>query len=341
VRILLIRTSALGDVVHALPVLTALRRRLPEARLGWVVEESISPLLIGHPDLDELFPVALRRWGRAPLASSTRREVFRFLGRVRAFAPDLALDLMGNHKAGVLAVLSGARDRVGPERRQRREPSSAIWIRRQQAVAGAHVVDQWLSLLAALDLPDEPADFGGAKLLPAAAAVAADTPFAVIHPGAGWGNKRYPPTWWGEVARRLHQEAMAVRVAVAPSEAELAQAVVTASQGAAVLHPAPDLPSLVALLRGARLVLGGDTGPLHLAHALGTPVLMLLGPTDPARNGPYGAPDHALSRRLPCSYCYVRFADVKACLLELPPRQVAEQALALVKAAAEKRIPSS
>jgi heptosyltransferase-1 len=107
----------------------------------------------------------------------------------------------------------------------------------------------------------------------------------------------------------------------------LAAAVAAASGGAAAPLAAPTLAFLAALLRAARLVLAGDTGPLHLAHALGTPVLCLMGPTDPARHGPYGAPEAALFRRLPCSFCHRRFASTKACLLEIPPRLVVERAL--------------
>ena len=91
-----------------------------------------------------------------------------------------------------------------------------------------------------------------------------------------------------------------------------------------------DLPTLAALLRRARLVMGGDSGPTHLAHALGTPVLMLMGPTDPARHGPYGAPERALCKRLPCSFCYRRFDETKACLLDIPADRVADRAQELL-----------
>jgi heptosyltransferase-1 len=94
--------------------------------------------------------------------------------------------------------------------------------------------------------------------------------------------------------------------------------------------PAPDLRTLAALLRGARLMMGGDSGPTHLAHALGTSVLMVMGPTDPERHGPYGAPERAIWKLLPCSFCYQRFSETKACLLDLPPDRVADRAIALL-----------
>ncbi|HEY0781042.1 MAG TPA: glycosyltransferase family 9 protein [Thermoanaerobaculia bacterium] len=336
-RILLLRTSALGDVVHALPVLTALRRHLPEAHLGWVVEEAMAPLLAGHPDLDELVVVRLRAWGRQPFAAATRRGVVALLAAFDRFAPDVVLDLMGNHKAGALAALTFCGRRIGAAYAQRREPSSALWINEPVAVSGAHAVDRGLSLLSALALPREPADFGGDKLLRGAApGPLPDEPYVLLHPGAGWANKRDPPAYWGQATRLLRDATdLPTLIAVAPGEEGLAREVEAASGGAARAVLASDLPALAALTRKARLMLGGDTGPIHLAHALGTSVLMLLGPTDPARHGPYGAPERSLARRLPCSYCYRRLAETKVCLLDIPPREVAERAVALLAAGSD------
>ncbi|HEX4962938.1 MAG TPA: glycosyltransferase family 9 protein [Thermoanaerobaculia bacterium] len=337
-RVLIVRTSAMGDVVHALPVLTALRRHLPAAKIGWVVEESMAPLLQGHPDLDELLVVRLRHWRRS-LAPESLRELGAFLSALDRFAPDTVLDLMGNHKAGAIAALTLADRRIGFARASRREPSSAIWISQPVMPRGLHAVDRMLSLLDPLGLPPEPADFGPEKLFreepPAAREIATEEPepFVLLHPGAGWANKRYPPAWWGKAAREIHAVAgVPTWVAVARGEEELAAGVEVAGGGAVRLVPAADLPTLAALLRRARLVLGGDSGPTHLAHALGTPVLMVMGPTDPERSGPYGAPDHALFRRLPCSFCYKRLEETKACLLEIPPRRVAEKAAEILAA---------
>jgi heptosyltransferase-1 len=335
-RILILRTSALGDVVHALPVLTALRRHLPDAKIGWVVEEGMAPVLAGHPDLDELLVVRLRQWRKVSRQGVS--ELGGFLNVLRRFSADVALDLMGNHKAGVLARLSGARRRIGFARRERREPSSALWINRPVPPRGTHAVDRMLSLLDGLGLPPEPADFGPEKLFrqePAAARdlFAADPePFALLHPGAGWGNKRYPPAWWGRSARLLQAETgLPTWVAAARGEEGLAAEVEAASEGAARTVPAPDLPVLAALIRRARLMLGGDTGPTHLARALGVPALMVMGPTDPERHGPYGSPEGAVFKRLACSFCYQRLAETKACLLEVPPRLVAARAAELLR----------
>lgn len=339
-RLLLVRTSALGDVVHALPVLTALRRQLPEAHIGWVVEAASAPLVAGHPDLDETIVVRLRQWRRHPAASATRREVAAALGALRRFRADAVLDLMGNHKAGIIARAAGGRRVIGLARRHRREPASAVWLGEAVEPLGPHAVDHALSLLPALGVAVEPADFGGDKLLRPeprtvgqrlAAAGVGERPFVLLHPGAGWHDKRWPVARWGAAAGRLERASgLPTVVATAPGEEELAARVVSAAGGAAVEVPAPDLPTLGALLRRSRLALGGDTGPIHLAHALGTPVLCLMGPTDPERNGPYGAPERALWQRLPCSFCYRRFAEPKACMLALTVERVVERALGIL-----------
>lgn len=330
-RILVVRTSALGDVIHALPVLTALRRHLPEAKIGWVVEEGMAPVLAGHPDLDELLTVRLRQWRR--LSSRGLRELGGFLSALDRFSPDVVLDLMGNHKAGVLSALTMADRRIGFARRFRREPSSAIWISEPVAPRGTHAVDRMLSLLDALGIPPEPADFGPEKLFrdEPAAAQESPEPYVLLHPGAGWANKRYPPSWWGKAIRLLQERTgVSTWIATARGEEDLAAEVERESGGAARTVPALDLPTLAALIRGARLMMGGDTGPTHLAQALGTPVLMLMGPTDPDRHGPYGAPERALYKRMACSFCYKRLDETKACLLEIPPRRVAERAAELL-----------
>ena len=346
-NVLIVRTSALGDVVHALPVLAALRRGLPRARIGWVVEERFAPLLAGHPQIDELLVVRLRAWRRRPFAATVRREVGAARAALRRFGADVALELMGNHKGGILARWSGARRIVGPSRPYRREKSSALWINEPVDAPGPHAIDRALDLLPALGLDRAPVDLGGGQLPRDDAGAEASlgrrpAPFVAIQAGAGWGNKTYPAAWWGRVARGIRDRTgIEARVPVAPGEEDLAREVVAASGGAARTVDAGPLPLLTALLARSRLVLGGDTGPVHLAHALGTPVVCVLGPTDPERNGPYGAAAGGASaggaaagvlwHRLPCSNCYRRFAEPKACLLTIPPAAVTERAVELLE----------
>jgi len=331
-RILLVRTSALGDVVHALPVLAALRRRYPHARLAWAVDEAFAPLLAGHAQIDRLFAVPLRRWRRA--RGGAAGEALRFARELRGFAADVAVDLMGNHKGALLARLSGAKRRVGFARAARREPSSALWVNERVDVGQAHAVEQGRALLAPLDAADGPVDFA-----PDAIACGRDRvppgDYVYLHPGAAWANKRYPAARWGEAAAEVAaRTGLAVLVGASPGEEALADEVAAAGRGAARPLPAPTLAELAGAVRGARLVLAGDTGAVHLARAFGRRVVAVHGPTDPARHGPWGDPEGVVVRRLACSFCHQRMEGAKSCLELVAPGEIAARAVAQLARAA-------
>ena len=330
-RILIVRTSAMGDIVHTLPLARALRRRFPAARIGWVVERHFAPLLADFTAVDDVLEIALRDWRRRPLARATWKELATFLRRLHAFAPEVVIDAMGNHKSALIAAISLADRRLGARRSDRREPSSALWLSESVPLLGDHAVDRTLSLLRGLGHDDAVVEFAGDEILASAEATDA-TPPLLIHPGAGWRNKEYPPARWARVANRLAAKTgLPLGVLSGPGEEDLAREIADSSSAAQVLS-APTLESLTAHLRRARLLLAGDTGPLHLARAVGTQVLCVLGPTDPARNGVYAAPDRNIANVLPCSFCYKRFNEVKACLLTIEPDLVAARAEAILAA---------
>lgn len=332
-RVLLVRTSSLGDVVHTLPVLSALRRSWPSARIAWVVEEAYVPMLEGHPDLDVILPVALRRWRRSPLRRQVREEVATALARLSDFGADLALDLMGSFKGAALAAASYAPRRIGLRFADRREGASALFINEPCPARGAHAVERQLSLLLHLGIGSTPVVFEGEKLFRRHGASlppeASGEPFVYIHPGAAWGNKQLPASTWRAVAVLLRRRlGLRVLVGSGPGEEDLAREV-AAHDGAEVVG-ARSLAELGAVARQARLFLGGDTGPVHLAHALGTPVVCVMGPTDPERHGPYGSPASVVSLGLPCSPCHRRMDDSRACLVGIRPEQIADAAVRLL-----------
>jgi lipopolysaccharide heptosyltransferase I len=333
-RILIVRTSALGDVVHAMPLASALRRHRPRARIGWVVERGFAPLLRDHPAVDEVLEVDLKGWRRRPFARATWREVRAFWQRLDDFAPEIVIDAMGNHKSGILAALTAADRRIGAASRDRREPSSAVWISEPVELAGEHAVDRTLSLLSALGIDDRRVDFGASTILRGSPSDDA-TPPVLIHPGAGWRNKEYPPERWGQVAREIAgAHGLEVGVLAGPGEEALVERVVMAANGAAAPVAAPTLECLAGRLRCARILLAGDTGPLHLAQALEVAVVCVLGPTDPARNGTYGAAHSNVVHPFPCSYCYQRLDAAKACLLAIEPAEIVERASSLLNSVA-------
>lgn len=329
-RILIIRTSAMGDIVHSLPVIAALNSALPEAKLAWVVEKPFAPLLEGHPDLERVFSIELRRWRRNPVAGLVSMADAR--RSIDAFDADLALDLMGNHKAGAIAALTRAPRVLGLDRADRREPSSAAWMTDTMPARGTHTVDRTLSILRGLGIEPGPPDFGSRHLLPGQGEPRLPSqPYFVVQVGSGWANKTYPAEALGEVAKRISERrGVNGYVAHGPGDQQAAEEALAASAGALVDVIPVGLADLGRWLRGADLVIGGDTGTLHLADALGTTVLMILGPTSADRNGPYHQRHNTLRLDLPCSPCYRRFNDTQSCMVRLPVEAVADRAVRLL-----------
>ena len=305
VKALLVRLSSIGDVVHTLPVLAALRRHGWEA--GWLVEPPARVLLEDNPLLGEVVS--------APGARSFRwSAAWRALRALRRGRYDVALDFQGLWKSAAWARLSGAGRVVGWDRRARREPaSSALLGETVVRTGGGHVIDKNLELLRGIGIEavgtrEFPLPYRAesiARVDEGLAALGGD-PFAVLNPGGGWAASSGRRGRFGELARGLKNLGLRCLVTYGPGEEALADRVVAASDGAAVRSFPTSLLDYVELARRARLVVAADTGPLHLACAVGTPVVALFGPTEPARNGPF-APADAVVRRTPaCAPCHSR-----------------------------------
>lgn len=302
-RIALVKLSSLGDVVHALPVLHALRLHLPNAHLAWIVEKREQAILEGHPALDELIPVDTRLWRREFRDPRGLRTVFLkvrgLLQRLAAGRFDVALDLQGLWKSGTITALTRAPLRIGFAPGLCRERANALFTNRwARPDSGAHVVEQNLALLAPLGVPVAEIAFP-LPIPPAAEAAAARylegegvkprDLLVALNPGAGGDPKR----WAVEAYRRVAGE-LAVRFGArilllwGPGEEPLARAIAHGLTPPPLIPPPTSIPELAALLRRALLVVGGDTGPIHIAAALGVPTVGLYGPTSGRRNGPYG-----------------------------------------------------
>ena len=207
-----------------------------------------------------------------------------------------------------------------------------VWISEPVEPRGEHAIERAISLLAPLGVPPDPPDLAGDRLFrDARPPESIPERFFLVHPGAGWPNKRYPAELWGQAAQRLAEATgLAGLVVGGPTEADLVTIAERTSRGSLRRIETGDLADLAALMRRAELVLAGDTGPLPLAHSLGTTVLCLMGPTDPTTHGPYGRPESALWHQLPCSYCHRRLDGPKPCLTLLEPQAVADRATALL-----------
>jgi heptosyltransferase-1 len=307
-RLLIVRLSAMGDVIHTLPAVHLLRRAFPHAFIGWLIEERWAELLCApgssrrgprsplRPLVDEVHSVSLKAWGRSPFSMATLQRAVTVWNDVRDARYDAVVDLQGAIRSAVLARLSGARAVFGAA--EPRESPASLWYTRKVVTRGRHVIEQNLSVAEALvgsemrhpaedvtcDLPHDPVTEARIEEELAQLHV---RDFAILNPGAGWGAKRWPAERYGEVARRLAEVGICPLVNYGPGEEDLFRAVLAASGGRA--RPMQgSVTELIALTRRARIFIGGDTGPLHLAAALRVPVVAIFGPTDPARNGPHG-----------------------------------------------------
>jgi lipopolysaccharide heptosyltransferase I len=291
-RILISRLSAVGDCILTIPLATALRERFPSAFIAWVVQGGCAAILEGHSALDRLI-VVKKGWLRSP------QEVTRLRSKLRAMQFDVTLDPQSLSKSAIAAWLSGAPRRIGFARPLGRE--LAPLLNNQTIAAQAtHVVDCQRELLKPLGVEPGAARFG-IPIRTDARRFAADfleksrlhAGYVLLNPGAGWDSKLWPAERYGAVARCLAEKLKLPSVVVWSGDRERAWAetIVEQSGGHSTLAPSTTLPQLAALAAGARLFVGSDTGPLHLAAALGTPCVGLYGPTRPEVCGPYG-PGH-------------------------------------------------
>ncbi len=315
-RLLIVRLSAMGDVIHTLPAVHWLRRTFPQAYIGWLIEERWAELLCApgsarrgarsalRPLVDEVHTVNLKAWQKSLLSISTLQRAAMVWNDVRGGLYDVAVDLQGAMRSAVLARWAGARVVYGAA--EPRESPASLWYTRKVAARGRHVVEQNLSVAEALverpmgflvadnsgdfpfDLPcDLPCDPRAEARIGERLTEYGMGEFAILNPGAGWGAKRWPAERYGEVARGLGDLGVRAILNYGPGEEGLVRAAEAASEGTAQTMSCT-ISELIALTRRARLFIGGDTGPLHLAAALRVPVVAIYGPTDPARNGPYG-----------------------------------------------------
>jgi heptosyltransferase I len=339
-RILIVRMSALGDIVHALPVLSAIRAAYPAVEVDWLADRKYAGVL------DLVDGISRRIIGRPGLP--------RAAASMRSRRYDVALDLQGLLKSAAMARLSGATRVIGFERPALRERSAAWFYSETVPVAaGVHVIQKNLSVLPALGITPAP-EVRFPFVVPssavadqiASASMARGTGFALINPGAAWPNKRWAPERFGAVAARMRgRHSLSSYVLWGRGEDALADAVVAASDGAAERAPDTSLGDLLALSSRASLLLSGDTGPLHLAAAMATPIVGLYGPTWPERNGPWSKDDEVVSRASVCECHHKRRCqragngpvESRMCINDISVEQVAAAVDARLARAARTR----
>ena len=311
-NILVVKLSAIGDVIHALPVSYAVKETFPEAHLTWVVEPTAYGILEGNPFIDNIILFEKKRFRTV---RGFLEEFRPFRHELRARKYDAALDLQGLFKSAAIVAQSGAKLRLGTA--NMREGSAYVSHPIKGAHASGHIVERYLDVARALGCRvDEvrfpvavsPAEAASAEGLLAAEGVPENRSFAVLAIGANWPNKRWPVKYFAVLADWLYSEKL---IPVLVGGGRLDESLVRDIEALTEVPPVnlvgrTSLKKLAHIFKRADLVLGGDTGPVHLAAGLGTKTVMLMGPTDANRNGPYGQQQNAMEIPRTCKACWKR-----------------------------------
>ena len=326
-RILIIKPSAIGDVVHALPVLNLLRKRWPSAHISWLVSSGCAGLLDGHPQLNEVIRFDRKRFGKGWRKPSAAAGLFGFTRDLRRRKFDLVIDLQGLFRSGWLASKTRAAIRIGPA-----EARELGWIfythRVPTGYPEGHAVDRYLKIAEELGLGRSPVEFvfptNDKDRQKIAEIVPQETKYAVFLPGTNWETKRWPPEKFAECVGPLRDKfGLESIVAGGAGDKPLAAQI----PGARDLTGKTNLRQLVALLERAELVIANDTGPMHIAAALGRPMVSIYGPTSPHRTGPYGRLNAVVQLDIECSPCFGRQCSHISCMRKLEADSIMELAV--------------
>jgi lipopolysaccharide heptosyltransferase I len=348
-RILIIKPSSLGDVTHALPVLNGLRHRYPAAKIAWMISTSCAELLDGHPTLDELIPFDRRRYGQMGRSIRATSEFMEFVHALRARRFDLVIDLQGLFRSGFLAWAAGAATRIGFARA--REFAWMFYTHRigpgdpdEHAVVKNYRVARLLGfdrVPLTFGLPVRPAARSTAQALLAEAGIRPGDAYAIFTPGARWETKKWPAPKMAAVADHLRQRhSLRIVAAGGPDEEADCRAFAAAVAGpVANVSGRTGLRELVALIDGAAIMVSNESGPMHIAVALGRPVAGVIGPTNPRRNGPFSPNSRIVQAGLECSPCYLRRRSQcphgLACMDRVEPKSVIDAVDALLTTCAQ------
>ncbi|MCG6553868.1 MAG: glycosyltransferase family 9 protein [Candidatus Magnetominusculus sp. LBB02] len=319
-KILIVKPSALGDVVHSLPVLNALYRAYPGAAIHWVIASGLEGLLSGHPMIERLWVINKDRWKRPHELINTAKEIAALTLALRGQRYDLAIDLQGLFRSGVITALSRCHTRIGFK--EAREGSPLFYSHTVEGGMDVHAVDRYMKIAGfagasatEIEFPllYEEIDEDWAKELKKGR-------YVVMAPGAAWVTKRWAARNFGLLAARFSIPTVVVG---ASGDYMLGQQVVESSSGMAINAAGKTtLKGLASLIRDARFMVTNDTGPMHIGAAAGIPVFAIFGPTDPKRTGPYGGGHAVIARDIECRPCFRKKCATVACLRDLPLQEV-------------------
>ena len=327
-RILILKLGSLGDIIHTLPLVNALRREYPDTHIGWAIEKRFSGLIKNHPSVDEVILFERER--------SSFKSILPFIGlirKIRARKYELIIDLQGNLKGGIITLLSGCHRRLGFKRGSSRvEAISTFFTNWKVGEEGSHIIERNLGFARELEteigdisfqVPVEESarrytdDFLKSRSI-------YDKRIVIMHPYVTWETKKWPVENYAYLSQRITEKFpdTAIVITAGPGEEKLVEKYCA---GGTVIADGMNLSQLIALLDRCELFIGSDTGPLHLAVALGKRVIGLYGPTDPERNGPYGDRNFVMRAKIPCSGCWQRKCKTIKCMKDIEVSEVMEK----------------
>jgi len=314
-KILIVKPSSLGDIIHALPLLNAVKTSLPDAEVHWVVARGFEGVLHGHPMIDRLWVINKDEWKRPSRLLSTVSELGSLFRGLRAERYDLVMDLQGLFRSGLITALSGAPLRVGFS--DARELSPVFYNLKIEGGTGIHAVDRYLRLASLVGIDTSVIEFP----LPSVRKDSCPAPpYYIVVPGARWSTKRWPVEHFIEVIRNLPMTAVLVG---GREDIGIAGTIASATAGISVdLTGKTDLKGLFSVISGAAFMLSNDSGPMHAAAALSVPVYALFGPTSEVLTGPYGDCHRVFRADVDCAPCFRRKCETVRCMREIPPARI-------------------
>lgn len=329
-KILIVKPSSLGDVVHSLPFLNAMKRCFPKAEIHWVIAKGLEGLLEGHPMIDKLIIINKDLWKNLTQTGNTLKEIRELIKLLRHEKYDMVVDLQGLLRSGLITLATHAPLRIGFH--EAREGSRFFYTKKVKVGKDIHAVDRYMKVAEELGCVVNDRVFP----FPLFNSIAHETgklarlgPYAVLVPGARWKTKIWPAESFGKVASMLPLRSVIVG---ARADRTIADAVVSHSGEKAVsMAGETSLRELIEIMRTAEVVITNDSGPMHIAAALNIPVIALFGPTSPARTGPYGRGHVVLQSLAGCVPCFKRECRDMQCMKEITPEDVYQKALEILR----------
>ncbi len=341
-KILILKLSSMGDIIHTLPALTDIASKIPEVSFDWVIEENFVEIPSWHPAVKKVIPIGLRRWRKAPLKSVFSGEIFRFIRDLRTQKYDLVIDVQGLYKSALIGCLARKIRFAGLDKFSAKEAGASFFYMTKIFVPkGIHAITRIRMLCAKIlgyDLSEDALKLPSYHLLLNQQALNVERPYVIFLHGTTWESKHWPESYWISLAQKILDHAWDVYLPWGNEiEKDRAHRITTAtsvSKGSIKVLEKLSLSTLALLLKQAIYVVGVDTGLAHLAAALECPSLILFGPTDVSLTGPLSAAQISLQSHFICSPCFEKqcryplkdqFKVQPPCFAELSPERVWDQ----------------